>query len=72
MNPQLYYFYIFLPFAVILYMMSVDENVSKFIVLIFKFLRVQVMRGIFWVKFYPRLRLDTAILKWKSRKILKK
>jgi hypothetical protein len=72
MNPQLYYFYIFLPFAVILYMMSVDENVSKFIVLIFKLLRVQVMRGIFWVKFYPRLRLDTAILKWKSRKILKK
>jgi hypothetical protein len=53
-------------------MMSVDENVSKFIVLGFKFLQVQVIRGIFWIKFYPKLRLDTAILKWKSKQILKK
>jgi hypothetical protein len=72
MNSQLYYFYIFVPFAVVLYMISVDENVSKFIVLSFKFLQVQVIRGIFWIKFYPKLRLDTAILKWKSKQILKK
>ena len=72
MNLQLYYFYLFVPFAIVLYMMSIDENVSKFIVLGFKFLQVQAIRGIFWIKFYPKLRFDTAILKWKSKQILKK
>jgi len=71
MNLQSYYFYIFVPFAIVLYMMSVDENVGKFIDLIFKLLRVQIMRAIFWLKFYPKLRYDTYMLKRKIPKIIK-
>jgi len=72
MDLQFYYFSLFAIFAVVIYMMAVDPNVSKFIVLLAKMVQLSISRGIFWLKFYPKLRLDTALLKWKSRQILKK
>jgi hypothetical protein len=53
-------------------MVAVDDNVGKFIILLLKMARINITRGIFWLKFYPRLRFDTALLKWKSREIIKK
>jgi hypothetical protein len=72
MDFEFYYFSLFAIFAVIVYMMAVDPNVSKFIILLAKMGRISISRGIFWLKFYPRLRFDTAVLKWRSRQIVKK
>jgi|Laugresu1bdmlbdd_1035124.scaffolds.fasta_scaffold129937_1 hypothetical protein len=72
MDLQFYYLSLLSVFAVVLYMMAVDPNVSKFIVLLAKMGRVNISRGIFWLKFYPRLRFDTFVLKWRSRQIVKK
>jgi hypothetical protein len=72
MDFQFYYFSLFAIFAVVIYMMAVDPNVSKFIILLMKMGRIKISRTIFWLKFYPRLRFDTALLKWKSRQVVKK
>jgi hypothetical protein len=73
MNFYLYYYYFFFGlFAIVLYMMALDPNVGRFIVLMSKVARLSVARGIFWLKFYPRLRLDTAKMKWKANQTLKK
>jgi hypothetical protein len=72
MDFQFYYFSLFAIFAVVIYMMAVDPNVSKFIILLMKMGRLNISRIIFWLKFYPRLRFDTALLKWKSRQVIKK
>jgi hypothetical protein len=72
MQQSFYYFYLFIPFAVVVYMIAVDENVAKYIILMFNLLRINVARFIFWIKFYPRLRFDTAVLKYKASKALKK
>lgn len=71
MNFQLYYVSLISLFLVVAYMMYVDPNVSKFIVLLWKMAVIQYHRAIFWVKFYPRLRYDTFILKLRSKMILR-
>lgn len=68
---QLYYTSLVGLFLVVAYMMYVDPNVGKFIVLLCKMAVIQYHRFIFWLKFYPRLRYDTFILKLKSRIALK-
>jgi hypothetical protein len=72
MDSQLYYYILLTIFGVIAYMIIVDSNVGQFIILLLRMARVQVSRAIFWIKFYPRLRFDTAILKWKSKRMINK
>lgn len=72
MNFQIYYFSLLGIFAVIAYMIIADPNVGKFIYLLYKLAQVNFNRFVFWIKFYPKLRYDTAILKWRSSRILKK
>lgn len=72
MDHQFYYYTLLAIFAVVAYMMVLDPNVGKYVILLTKMARVKVSRAIFWLKFYPRLRYDTAVLKWKSQRILKK
>lgn len=72
MDFQLYYVSLLGLFLVVAYMMYVDPNVSKFIVLLWKMAVIQYHRFVFWLKFYPRLRYDTFILKLRSKMILKR
>jgi len=55
-------------FAIIGYIIIVDKNVATYIILLCKLLQVNVMRFIFWIKFYPKLRYDT----WKLKKSMAK
>lgn len=71
MDFQLYYVSLVSLFLVVAYMIYVDPNVGKFIILLCKLAVIQYHRLIFWIKFYPRLRFDTFILKLRSRRILK-
>lgn len=71
MDFQLYYVSLVSLFLVVAYMIYVDPNVGKFIILLCRMAVIQYHRLVFWIKFYPRLRFDTFILKLRSRRILK-
>jgi hypothetical protein len=58
-----YYYTLLLIFGIITYMIVVDSNVAQFIVLLWKLTEVNIRRGIFLIKFYPRLVLDTMNIK---------
>ena len=72
MDYQIYYTVLLGVSAVIAYIIYVDPNVSEFIVLLCRMGLINFRRFIFWLKLYPKLRYDTAILKWRSNKILNK
>ena len=72
MDYQIYYTVLLGVSAVIVYIIYVDPNVSEFIVLLCRMGLINFRRFIFWLKLYPKLRYDTAILKWRSNKILNK
>ena len=71
MNFQIYYLGLLFIFAVIASMMVIDKNVGTYIILLGQVVRIKIIKYWFWLKLYPKLRFDTAILKWKSNKILK-
>lgn len=50
-------------FTTIAYMMVVDQNVAQYIVLLWKLAHVNIRKGIFLLKFYPRLMWDTWNIK---------
>ena len=58
-----YYYTLLLIFGIITYMIVVDSNVAQFIVLLWKLVQVNIRRGIFLIKFYPRFVLDTMNIK---------
>lgn len=60
---MLYYYSLLIVFAVIVYMMVVDENVAIYINLMWKMAGVQFRRFLFIIKFKPRLMWDTWNLK---------
>lgn len=68
---QLYYYSLLGVFLVVAYMMYVDPNVGQFIILLWKMVKVQYHRTVFWIRFYPRLRYDTFILKLRGRRAMK-
>lgn len=58
-----YYYTILIVFAFITYIIAVDPNVMEYFILLMKLVGVQIRRGIFIVKFYPRLMWDTWNIK---------
>lgn len=66
-----YYYTLLFIFAIIAYMIAVDSNVATYVVLLFKLLRINIIRMSFMVKMYPRLLFDSWSIKRrldKSRK----
>lgn len=62
-NVMSYYYTLLLIFGIITYMIVADSNVAQFIVLLWKLVQVNIRRGIFLIKFYPRFVLDTMKIK---------
>lgn len=60
---MIYYYSLLVVFAVIVYMMTVDQNVATYIDLLWKLAGVQFRRFLFIIKFKPRLMWDTWNLK---------
>lgn len=60
---MIYYYTLLLIFGIIAYMMVVDQNVAQYIVLLWKLTHVNIRKGIFLLKFYPRLMWDTFNIK---------
>ena len=72
MNFQLYYLSLFTIFAIIVYMMAVDSNVSRFVVLLFRWALVKTTTLTYWVRLYPRRCLDLIEVWWRRRQIAKR
>jgi len=58
-----YYYTLLLIFAIIAYMISVDQNMATYIVLLYKLLKINIQRLLFMAKMYPRLFLDFWMMK---------
>lgn len=71
MALELYYASLSGIFLVIIYMMIIDPNVSKFILLLLGIVRIQIQKIIFLVKIYPRLCWDKFMLKRRAKALLK-
>jgi hypothetical protein len=66
-----YYYTLLFIFALVAYMIAVDSNVATYVVLLYKLLRINIIRMPFMVKMYPRLLFDSWSIKRrldKSRK----
>lgn len=68
---NIYYYMLFTIFAVILYMMCVDKNVSDYIILLSKILRLNIERFFWMVKYHPKNFITTWIQNRKYNKIAK-
>lgn len=64
-----YYYILLTIFAIIVYMMIVDRNVSDFIVLLSKIARLKI-ENIFWiVKLHPKNPITNLLKKWEYDKL---
>lgn len=69
---DIYYYAIFTIFAVILYMMYVDKNVSDYIILLSKILRLNIERFFWMIKYHPKNFITTWFQNRKYNKIAEK
>lgn len=60
---MIYYYTLLVIFAVIVYMMVVDQNVAAYIDLLSKLAGIQFRRFLFIIRYKPRLMWDTWNLK---------
>ena len=72
MNFQLYYLSLFTVFAIVAYMMAVDSNVSRFVVLLFRWVLVKTITLTYWVRLYPRRCVDRIEMRWRRRQVAKR
>jgi len=66
---SIYYTTLLFVFAVIVYMMTVDKNVSDAIVLVTKASKLKIERLYWMIRFHPRNPLTNLIMKWKYEKL---
>ena len=67
-----YVVFLFGCFALVIYMMAVDRNVSDYIILTLARIKINGARLLFMAKMYPKLRYETFLLKHRPNKISKK
>ena len=66
---NIYYATLLSIFAVIVYMMVVDKNVSDAIVLGAKSLKLNIERLYWMIRFHPRNPITNLVMRWKYEKL---
>jgi hypothetical protein len=66
-----YYYILFTIFAFIFYVMSIDSNVSTYLNIIFKLLKVNYEKLIWLIRFHPKNPITNLIMRFKYNKIAK-
>jgi len=64
-----YYYTLFIIFTVIVTMMILDHNVSEYINLLFKILKINIQRFIWMIRFHPNNFITTYLQNRKYDKI---
>jgi len=67
-----YYYSLLLLFGAGLYILSVDQNASEYLLLTLSRIRINLLRFWFLLRMYPRLRYETFLLKRSMHKVSKK
>lgn len=58
-------------FAILAYLMWVDENVAVYLTLIFKIIRINTERMLWMIRLHPKNPITNLMMKWKYAKIAK-
>lgn len=66
---QLYYYAIFAVFAIIVYMMIVDNNVAIFVDLMIRYAGVQLKRAWWIIRFHPINPIPRWTLNWRVERM---
>lgn len=66
-----YYYSLLLVFVVICFMMSVDKNVSAYIDLVFKLVKLNIQKWIWMIRFHPKNPITNFLAMRKYMKIAK-
>jgi len=69
---NIYYYIIFTIFAVIAYMMIVDENVVRYIEIMFQLFVINLKRLYYMVVFHPDNKLTTWSMNYKFNRMTRK
>ena len=64
-----FYYSILFVFAVLVYIIAVDRNVSDAIVLVFRFLQIKLERLYWMIRFHPRNPITNLIMRIKYEKL---
>lgn len=56
-------------FGVIIYMMSVDKNISDYLNLIFKIIKLNTERMFWMIKFHPRNPITNLVQNYKMKRL---
>lgn len=59
-------------FAIIGYLIVVDQNVPKFIYLLFETCRVNIIRFFWMIRYHPSNPVTNLLFKWKYERLAKK
>jgi uncharacterized membrane protein len=68
---SLYYYSVFAIFAVVLTMMAIDLNVSRYIDLLFKLFQHKIERLFWLIRFHPFVSFNPISRWWMMRKYMK-
>jgi hypothetical protein len=58
-------------FAIVAYLIIVDQNVPKFIYLLFQICRVNIIRFFWMIRFHPRNPITNLYFRWKYARLAK-
>ena len=58
-------------FAILTYLIWVDENVAIYLTLVFKIMRVNAERMLWMIRFHPHNPITNLMMKWKYARIAK-
>lgn len=67
----IYYYTLLTIFAIVAYIIIVDQNVAIFIDLVFKWIKVNVQRFYWMVRFHPKNPITNLIMRIKYARIAK-
>ena len=66
---DIYYSTLLVIFGVIIYMMTVDQNISDAISIVSKLILIKIERLYWVIRFHPRNPITNLIMKWKYEKL---
>ena len=58
-------------FAIIAYLIITDRNVSDYLTLVFKMMRLNIERSLWMIRFHPKNPITNLMMNWKYDRIAK-
>jgi len=55
--------------GIIAYIMIIDQNVADYFLLVFKMMKLNVVRLLWMIRFHPRNPITNLMMKWKYEKL---